>query len=116
MTADRRPVPCRPPIRTRHHIDLRFTPHPSSDIPAPMNNGSLHHAIVSFFLERQRAPSIQELAAQFQCDVAQARAALKVLADHHGVVLHPGSDAIWVAHPFSAAPTTFVVRSGGCTW
>lgn len=37
-------------------------------------------------------------------------------------VLHPNSDEIWVAHPFSAAPTTCVVRSGfrarwgNCAW
>lgn len=81
-----------------------------------MNNASLHAAIIAFFLERQRAPSVSELAAHFRCDQVQARAALKALADYHGVVLHPGSDEIWVAHPFSAAPTTCVVRSGARAW
>jgi hypothetical protein len=48
--------------------------------------------------------------------------ALYRLAENHGVVLHPGSARIWAAHPFSAAPTNFVVRSqegrwwGNCAW
>ena len=33
-----------------------------------------------------------------------------------GVVLQPNSDEIWVAHPFSSAPTTCVVRSDSRTW
>lgn len=87
-----------------------------------VNNSNLHSVIIKFFLERQRAPTISELALHFQCDEAHARAALRCLADYHGVVLHPSSDEIWVAHPFSAAPTTCVVRSdqhawwGNCAW
>jgi hypothetical protein len=32
------------------------------------------------------------------------------------VVLQPHSDEVWVAHPFSAAPTTFVVTAGTRRW
>ncbi len=81
-----------------------------------MNNASLHEAIISCFLGNQRAPTIREIAARFRCDETEARTALRALAEYHGVVLHPGTDEIWVAHPFSAAPTTCVVRSGSCTW
>ncbi len=81
-----------------------------------MNNSSLHEAIISFFLKHQRAPSVSEIARQFGCDETQARSALRALAEYHGAVLHPNSDEIWVAHPFSAAPTTCVVRSGARAW
>ena len=81
-----------------------------------MNHSSLHEAIVSSFLRRQRPPTIPELAEHFACSEGDARQGLRVLAEYHGVVLHPHSDAIWVAHPFSAAPTNFVVRSGARTW
>jgi hypothetical protein len=81
-----------------------------------MNDSSLHHLIISFFLDRQRPPTIREIASRFGCDEVRARHGLRALADNHGVVLHPNSDEIWVAHPFSAAPTTFVVRSGTRTW
>lgn len=81
-----------------------------------MNNATLHHAIISFFLDRQRAPTVDEVATHFGCDHEQARAALRALADDHGAVLHPGSDEVWIVHPFSAAPTTCVVKSRGHAW
>lgn len=81
-----------------------------------MNNSSLHETIISFFLDHQRPPTMLEIASRFQCDEAEARHALRALADYHGVVLHPNSDEIWVAHPFSAAPTTCVVKSGNRKW
>lgn len=81
-----------------------------------MDNSSLHEAIISFFLKHQRPPRISELASHFRRDDAEARKGLGALAEYHGVVLHPTSGEIWVAHPFSAAPTTYVVRSGSCAW
>ncbi len=81
-----------------------------------MNNSSLHHAIISSYLHQQRAPRVDEIAARFGCSQADARSGLKALADYHGAVLHPGSDEVWIVHPFSAAPTTCVVKSGACSW
>lgn len=87
-----------------------------------MKTASLHHGIISFFLEHQRAPLIRELAEALQCDEVQTRIALRRLAHDHGVVLHPQSEEIWVVHPFSAAPTPCVVRAdskawwGNCVW
>lgn len=81
-----------------------------------MNESGLHELIVSFFVRHQRPPTIREIASRFGCDEADARRGLRALAGNHGVVLHPASDEIWVAHPFSAAPTSFVVRSGARTW
>ncbi len=81
-----------------------------------MNNSTLHEAIISFFLNHQRPPTISEVASHFRCDETEVRKGLNALADYHGVVLHPNSDEIWVAHPFSSAPTTCVVRSGSRTW
>ena len=81
-----------------------------------MNNASLHHAIIRSFLDRQRPPSHAELSERFGCSPDAVRAGLRALADDHGVVLHPHSDAVWVAHPFSAAPTACLVRAEGKTW
>jgi hypothetical protein len=81
-----------------------------------MNDSSLHQTIISFFLERRRPPSIREVASHFRCDEVAARNGLRVLAENHGVVLHSNTDEIWVAHPFSATPTTFVVKSGNRKW
>lgn len=76
-----------------------------------MNNSSLHHAIINGFLTNQRSPTVAELAATFGATVEQTREALRALGEYHGVVLHPHSDEVWVAHPFSAAPTTCVVKA-----
>ena len=81
-----------------------------------MNNASLHHAIIRSFLDRQRPPSHAELSERFGCSPDAVRAGLRALADDHGVVLHPHRDAVWVAHPFSAAPTACLVRAEGKTW
>lgn len=84
--------------------------------PALMNDSTLHEAIITSFLRLQRPPTLRELAARFGCSEADARQALRGLAERHGVVLHPQSGEIWIAHPFSAAPTTFVVSAGDRKW
>jgi hypothetical protein len=81
-----------------------------------MDISRLHAAIIASFLETQRPPTVSELAAHFGCDEDAARHGLQALAEDHGVVLHPHADAIWVAHPFSAAPTTCVVHAGARRW
>lgn len=81
-----------------------------------MNDSSLHHAIIASFLDRLRPPTIRELAAHFGSDEASARRGLRALADNHGVVLHPHSDEVWVAHPFASSATSFVVRARGRSW
>jgi hypothetical protein len=81
-----------------------------------MHHASLHAAIIHSFLQQQRAPTVREIAALFGHDEEETRAGLRALAEYHGVVLHPKSDEIWVAHPFSSAPTTCVVKSGSRQW
>lgn len=81
-----------------------------------MNNSSLHEAIISSFLHRQRAPRVDELALKFSSSIEDVRTSLRALAEYHGVVLHPKTDEVWIAHPFSSAPTTCVVRSAGKKW
>jgi len=81
-----------------------------------MNDSSLHEAIISSFLHRQRPPTVREIASRFHCEEVVVRQGLRTLADNHGVVLHPNTDEIWVAHPFSAAPTTCVVKAGNRKW
>lgn len=85
-------------------------------IAPELTHATLHEAIVSTFLQHQRPPTLRELAARFACDVERVRHGLRALEAYHGVVLHPRSDEIWVAHPFSAAPTPFVVKAGAKRW
>jgi hypothetical protein len=46
----------------------------------------------------------------------EAIESLRRLHEGHGLVLHPGSTAIWVAPPFSASPTGVWVASGPRGW
>jgi hypothetical protein len=73
------------------------------------------------FVDRGYPPTASELAEQLGRDPAPE---LAKLAENHGVVLHPGSSEIWIAHPFSASPTgVWVERASGdrgwwapCLW
>ena len=87
-----------------------------------VNNSSLHHAILSFLIERGFAPDVAELAAMLETSETDVMAGLQALQEYHGVVLHPNSSKVWVIHPFATAPTNFVVKSakgqwwGNCAW
>jgi hypothetical protein len=81
-----------------------------------LNNSTLHHVIIDTVLERGCAPTAAELAQRFQRPRDEVDTAVHEFAQDHGVILHPGSDEIWVVHPFSMAPTGFVVRAGDREW
>lgn len=81
-----------------------------------LTNSSLHHAIIRHFVDRGHAPSHAALCDMFHVDPSAMSAALERLQENHGVVLHPHSPEIWVAHPFAAAPTPFAVRQGDRLW
>src|SRR5688572_19953832 len=67
-------------------------------------------------LEEGEAPSVVALASLLDVTEPQLTASLRSLAGAHAIVLRPGSDELWMAHPFSASQTDFAVRSGGRTW
>ncbi len=82
----------------------------------PLTGSALHHAILRHIVDTGRAPDATALAAHFDQPRPALEAGLRRLADDHGVVLHPNSTRIWVAHPFSLAPTNFLVRRGSDIW
>lgn len=69
-----------------------------------MTAAEVHHAIIAGFIAHGHPPRLA------------ADAALRELADEHGVVLHPGTTEVWIAHPFSAAPTGVWVERGDRGW
>jgi len=83
---------------------------------------ALHAVILGHIVKTGRAPSLPELATALQRRPEEVRAGLRLLQHHHGVVMHPNGEDIWIIHPFSLAPTAFWVNasSGGwwgcCTW
>ncbi len=81
-----------------------------------LDDASLHHAILSSLVERGFAPQVGELAKQFATTEEEVGDALRRLHEGHGVLLHPNSPRVWVAHPFSCAPTGHVLRRGDRIW
>jgi hypothetical protein len=87
-----------------------------------LTHGLLHATILQFIIDNGFAPDVDELTSLLNTPSTEIETALESLADYHGVVLHPNSKKIWVIHPFSLAPTNFLVRStkgewwGNCAW
>ena len=81
-----------------------------------ITNSALHYQIISTFVHCGHAPSIDDLAVTFVVPPEAVREALVALQDYHGVVLHPVTNELWAAHPFSTAPTSFWVASGARGW
>lgn len=87
-----------------------------------INNSILHYTILKHIIENGFAPDIGDLSILLNAPAEAVKTALYELQDYHGVVLHPNEPTIWVIHPFSLAPTNFLVRSsrglwwGNCAW
>ncbi len=84
------------------------------------NNVRYH--INRFIFDNGYAPTVSELSRMAGAGVDEVEQALKSLAEHHALVLHPNSSDIWVAHPFALFPTLFWVKAnnkqwwGNCAW
>ena len=82
----------------------------------------LHRIILASIIDNGSAPTIRLLAEMFDCSAGAVTQSLHELENYHGVVLHNHNNEIWVAHPFSLAPTNFLIRNqtgewwGNCAW
>ncbi|MEM9557998.1 MAG: alkylmercury lyase family protein [Acidobacteriota bacterium] len=81
-----------------------------------LSQSNLHFSILKTIVDCGRAPRILELATAFEVEREVVVGALKALHEDHGVVLHPKSHEVWVAHPFATAPTNFWIQSGRRGW
>jgi hypothetical protein len=67
-------------------------------------------------------PTLSETASRLKCSLDDVRLSFQRLADAHILVLQKGTGEILMANPFSAVPTSFVVRTvnqiyqGNCIW
>jgi hypothetical protein len=78
--------------------------------------GALHCQLLRGLVDDGVLPSRDALLARLKCSDVELDRAFGALAEEHGVVLHPGSHCVWVIHPFSLAPTLFLVQSGDRAW
>ena len=78
--------------------------------------------IYRHFVEHERAPSHEEIAATFNLESEEARQAFHRLHAAHAFFLDPGTDTIRLLNPFSNVPTPFRVEIGeksyyaNCAW
>ena len=76
----------------------------------------LHHELIRGLVDTCAIPSQDELLARLSWSAAELGRAFAELAEVHGVVLHPESHHVWAIHPFSLAPTPFLVECGHRKW
>lgn len=79
-------------------------------------DGRVHHHVLTSFVERGFAPTAGELCSALAVPAAAIEGSLRRLHEGHGLVLHPDTLEVWVAHPFSASPTAVWVAAGARGW
>lgn len=72
--------------------------------------------VYASFRDRSTPPSAEALSDSLRVPRSRVVSALHALADEHCLVLVPGSESVWMAHPFSGIPTDFVVTVGERRW
>lgn len=78
--------------------------------------------IYEHFTAFARAPDARDLAAALDVPPSAIEESLERLASAHAIALAPGTHNIWMAHPFSAVPTPYPVRTAertywaNCAW
>lgn len=73
-------------------------------------------AVYAGFRDTSSAPTPAALATTLGSSREAVVAALQALAQDHCLVLQPDGESVWMAHPFSAVPTDFVVSIGDRRW
>lgn len=73
-------------------------------------DSAIHRAVLLGFLDRGHAPRLPDLAHATGASHDAVRASLERLHANHGLVLHPDSHDVWVAHPFTSTPSNFYVE------
>jgi hypothetical protein len=84
----------------------------------PMNafERRVRAVVIQSLRDTSHAPPAAAIAASLGASQVAVAAALHLLADAHRLVLIPGTDSVWMAHPFSAVATDFAVTIGDGRW
>jgi hypothetical protein len=73
-------------------------------------------AVYRHFIDHGSAPSLDTLAEQLEQPAEQIQQSLINLEAHRAFALTPGTDRLWMAHPFSAVPTAYPVKTATATY
>lgn len=72
--------------------------------------------VYGWFAEHTRAPDVADIAQHFDISPHQASETFVTLHEKHALFLEPGTVGIRMANPFSAIPTSFIVKVRGKTY
>ena len=73
-------------------------------------------SVIQSLRDSARSRSAAEIARSLGATESAVLSALHALADAHRLALIPGTDSVWMAHPFSAVESDFIVRIGDRRW
>lgn len=73
-------------------------------------------AVYASFRDTSQPPAVEALVGITKSPTVEVVSALRALAEEHCLVLLPGGESIWMAHPFSGIQTDFVVTAGERRW
>lgn len=68
------------------------------------------------FMAGGRAPTATEVAQRLKMDDGDVRGVFRMLADQDVIAFKPGTEDLWLAHPFCASQAAFDVVSGDRRW
>lgn len=82
----------------------------------------VRYSIYSFFVRAGQAPTVADVALQLDAPFPAVEESFRRLGAAKTIALAPGSVYIWMAHPFSALPTAYPVKTAqghywaNCAW
>jgi hypothetical protein len=76
----------------------------------------VRHFVYNYFADTAHAPSVEDIATQFNISNEEASELYKDLHNRHAFILEPETLTIRMANPFSGIPTDFKVHANGKTY
>ena len=77
-----------------------------------VSDADVRHIIYQTFAQSAHPPTTRQIAEKLNISIAEAEHALDRLAKAHHIALAPGTHTVWMAHPFSGLPTSYITRIG----
>src|SRR5262245_62156267 len=82
----------------------------------PPDDRAVRTWLTRFIADHGYAPPAARAARELGCTLEELAASYRRLHEMHGVVLHPGSTALWAVHPFALWPAACWVRTARQGW
>lgn len=88
----------------------------SESCSSVMTTNDVRVEVYRAFVEDGRASQAKEVSARLRLPLEQVAESLRELADDHVIAFLPGTEDLWLAHPFCAIRVPFEVSAGRRSW